>query len=133
MYLGNDIGDHRGTPADFRDKLFRTGLLDVRPYGLHPGSVGRRPLIFVAPAPKDLDALLLGVGRQLLGGAGPADAGLSNQHEKTPLARKGIIKGSGKLRHLPLAANENATEGLCGSRVYHACSFRESDGLRLSG
>ena len=64
---------------------------------------------------------------------GLADAGLSNQHEKAPLAGEGIIKGSGKLRQLPLAANENATDGLCGSRVYHAFSFRESDGLRLCG
>jgi len=68
-----------------------------------------------------------------LGGAGLTDAGLSNQHEKAPFARQCIIKGSGKLCQLPLAANENATDGLCGSRVYHACSFRESDGLRLSG
>ena len=62
---------------------------------------------------------------------GLADAGFPHQHDQTPLAGQGIIEGSGKLRQLPLAANENATDGLCGSRVYHAFSFRESDGLRL--
>ena len=68
-----------------------------------------------------------------MGGAGLADSGLTHQHDQTSLAGQGIIKGSGKLRQLPLAANENDTDGLCGSRVYYAFSFRESDGLKLCG
>ena len=53
---------------------------------------------------------MLGQHAQLLGGTGLADARLTGQHDQPSLAGQGVIEGSGKLRQLPLAANENATD-----------------------
>ena len=55
------IGDGGGSAPYLCHKLFRSGLLDINPYGLDPRPVGRRPLFFVAPPPEDLRATFPGV------------------------------------------------------------------------
>ena len=74
MYLWDDIGDIGGAMGQLGLKLTGVTLLDIGADRLDPGPVGRGARIFVAPAPKDLGAFALGVGRQLLGGAGLADS-----------------------------------------------------------
>ena len=105
-YLRYNLGDVGGAGTHLRGKLFRLRLLDVGPHYLDPGPVGRRSFFFVAPAPKDLGALLFSEGCQLLGRAGLADARLSGQHHQPALAGQGIIQGRSERLHLPLAAYE---------------------------
>ena len=84
------------------------GLLDIGSYGLEPGPVGRCALLFVAPAPDDLGTAGFSECRQLLDGAGLADAGRAHEHHQAAVAGEGIIQGGFKLGHLLNATHEDA-------------------------
>ena len=131
-YLGNDLGDFGGAGSQLCGELFRTGLLDVGPYGLDPGPVWRCALFFIAPTPKDLRAQGFSEGCQLLGGASLADAGLARQHYQPPVACQGIIQGGFKLGHLLMATYEDATYVVSGTRLGHSAWGRRLE-IRSTG
>ncbi|MCI0799983.1 MAG: hypothetical protein J4O06_14480, partial [Chloroflexi bacterium] len=66
------------------------------------GPIRGHALLFVTTAPQNLGAPHSGVGRQLLGRAGLADARLSHQHHQAAPARQGIFQCGLQLSHLLL-------------------------------
>ena len=85
---GTTLGDLGRRAAQLPGQRHRVRLAHVGADRLRPGPVGGRPLALVAAPPVDLRAAHARVGRQLLGGARLADAGLADEQHQPAAARR---------------------------------------------
>jgi hypothetical protein len=74
-----------------------------------PGPIRRHALFFIASAPKNLTTPKPGIGSQLLGSTGFADARFTDESDQPSLARKGVFQAGFQVTHLFLPAYEDTT------------------------
>ena len=103
----------RGPAAKFVRQVVGRPVPNERPQRLHPRPVRRRSGILPATAPEHSIAERRGAGRQLVGEAALADAGLATDQHGAAMARARFIEQAQQLAQLSLAAYElTSTLGL---------------------
>jgi hypothetical protein len=102
----HDLGDVGRTGTHVLAQRRRVACLDIGAHDLDPGPEGGRALSLPAAAPQHQDAAGAGLGGQLLGQPGLADAGLAGQQDHPAPAGQGGLQVDGERGQLGLAADE---------------------------
>ena len=104
--LGYDPGDARGSTRELAPHGTAIPTIDEPAQDLHPGPVGRGPLLLATPGRVYGNPPRAGGGRELLGGSRLADAGLSGQENDPPAPRLCVFESGVELCEDTTSAHE---------------------------